>query len=98
MSEHDGTHSSLKQRRSRKVNTTNKENGKQAPATQHPAKDDREAWKAYWKEQGQFWRTEPEIDVERQKYLEERRSINPDIEQGIYPFREGRKYCVSRIG
>jgi uncharacterized protein YjbI with pentapeptide repeats len=88
MSEQDGTHSSLKQRRSRKVNTANKENGKQAPATQHPAKDDREAWKAYWKAQGLSWRTEPEIDVERQKYLEERRSINPDIEQGIYPFRD----------
>jgi uncharacterized protein YjbI with pentapeptide repeats len=32
--------------------------------------------------------TEPEIDAERQKYLAERRSIAPDIERGIYPFKE----------
>ncbi len=35
----------------------------------------------------QLWRTEPEIDTERQRYLAERRAIAPDIEQGIYPFR-----------
>src|SRR6266487_2366510 len=38
--------------------------------------------------QGQPWRTEPEIDEERQKYLAERRSIKPDIEQGIFPFKD----------
>lgn len=55
---------------------------------QRPAKDDKEGWKAYWKAQSQPWRTEPEIDAERQKYLSERRSIIPDIEKGLYPFKD----------
>ncbi len=33
------------------------------------------------------WRTEPEIDLERQMYLSERRSIQSDSELGIYPFQ-----------
>ena len=33
------------------------------------------------------WRTEPEIDVERQMYLSERLAIRADSEQGIYPFQ-----------
>ena len=82
MNEQDGTQSSTKQRRSR---TTTKQNSK-TPALKHPINDDREAWIAYWKEQGQSWRTEPEIDAERQTFLAERRSITPDI-KGIYPFR-----------
>ncbi len=41
-----------------------------------------------WKAQDQPWRTEPEIDAERQKYLAERRNITPDIEYGIYPFKD----------
>ena len=88
MSEQDATQSSTKQRRSRKTNTINQENGKQAPATQRPANDDTEAWKVYWKTQGQPWRTEPEIDAERQKYLAERRNIIPDIEKCIYSFKD----------
>lgn len=88
MSEQDGTQSSIKQRRSRKTNTTNQQNGKQAPAAPRPANDNKEAWRAFWKEQGQPWRTEPEINIERQKYLDGRRGIGPDIEQGIYPFRD----------
>jgi uncharacterized protein YjbI with pentapeptide repeats len=52
-----------------------------------PALDDRDAWHVYWKEQGQPWRAEPEIDTKRQKYLAERRVIPPDIERGIYPFK-----------
>lgn len=35
----------------------------------------------------QPWRTEPEIDAERQTYLAERRSIMPDIKQGIYQLK-----------
>jgi uncharacterized protein YjbI with pentapeptide repeats len=66
----------------------NKRDGTPSPILQRPAKDDKEAWKAYWKEQGQEWRTEPEIDVERQKYLDARRSIKPDIEQSILPFKD----------
>ena len=53
-----------------------------------PNNDDKEAWKAHWKQQDQPWRTEPEIDADRQKYLAERRSIIPNVEQGIYPFRD----------
>lgn len=50
--------------------------------------DDRAGWKAYWTAQGMPWRTEPEIDEERQRYLAERRAVKPDIEKGIYPFRD----------
>jgi hypothetical protein len=52
--------------------------------------DDRNAWKAYWQAQGMPWRTEPEIDAARQAYLAECRAIEPDIERGIYPFRDER--------
>jgi uncharacterized protein YjbI with pentapeptide repeats len=56
---------------------------------QRPASnDDRAAWQAYWKAQGMPWRTEPEIGAERQQYLGERRTVKPDIENGIYPFRD----------
>jgi hypothetical protein len=56
---------------------------------QRPASDhDREAWKAYWKLLGMSWRTEPEIAASRQRYLAERRAIKPDIEGGVYPFRD----------
>ncbi len=58
--------------------------------------EDREGWKNYWaKTQPQewferwgFWRTEPEIDAERQCFLAARRAVQPDIETGIYPFRD----------
>src|SRR5712692_5527000 len=57
---------------------------KQLPAL--PAPDDREAWRIYWKEHQQPWRTEPEIDEQRQSFLAERLSaITPNIEQGLYP-------------
>jgi uncharacterized protein YjbI with pentapeptide repeats len=88
MSEQDGAQSSTKQRGSRKINIVNQQNDKKALAAQRPANDDKEAWKGYWKAQGQPWRTEPEIDGERQQYLAERRSITPNIEQGIYPFKD----------
>lgn len=58
------------------------------PLPQRPTTDDPQAWKAYWQAQGQPWRTEPEIDEERQKYLAERRAIVPDIEKGIYPLKD----------
>ena len=70
-----------------KSSSTNKQISSQAHFLQLPTSDDKEAWKEYWKQQEQPWRTEPEIDKKRQKYLNERRSISPDIEQGIYPFR-----------
>src|SRR5437588_12464952 len=73
--------------RKRKV-PMSEQDGAQATSLQRPIRDDPEAWKAYWKVQGQSWRTEPEIDAERQKYLAERRAIVPDIRQGIYSFRD----------
>jgi hypothetical protein len=61
------------------------QDGRQVSTLQRPTTIDQKAWKTYWKEQGQLWRTEPEIDEERQNYLNERRKIKPEIEQGIYP-------------
>jgi hypothetical protein len=57
----------------------------QAPT--RPATNDPATWEAYWKELNQPWRTEPEINQERQQELEKRRAIVPDIQQGIYPFK-----------
>ncbi len=54
---------------------------------QRPAPGNREAWRSYWKAQGQPWRTEPEIDGVRQAELAQRRDIVPDMEKGIYPFK-----------
>ena len=88
MSEQDGTQPPMKRRRNRTSTIAIQEQGKQVPAAQCPASDDTEAWRAYWKAQGQPWRTEPEIDPERQQYLAEKRSIKPDEEQGIYPFKD----------
>src|SRR5256885_10878939 len=34
------------------------------------------------------WRTEPEIDIERQTYLTERHALVADLERGIYPFQD----------
>jgi uncharacterized protein YjbI with pentapeptide repeats len=54
---------------------------------QYPTANDHDTWLAYWKEHGQPWRTEPEIDSNRQAYLAERLATKPDIVQGIYPFK-----------
>lgn len=53
---------------------------------QRSRKQDHQAWQAFWAKQGKPWRTEPEIDVERQAELAARRSMTPDVAQGIYPF------------
>lgn len=43
-------------------------------------------WNEYWtKEHNEPWRTEPEIDEERKRYLAERRTIAPNIDKGISP-------------
>jgi uncharacterized protein YjbI with pentapeptide repeats len=55
---------------------------------QRPTTDDPKAWWAYWAAQGQTWRSEPEIGIERQHYLAEHRTIVPDVEQGVYPFKD----------
>jgi len=59
----------------------------QVSTLQRPTTNSREDWKAYWDQQGQPWRTEPEIGTERQKHLAERRAIAPDIEKSLYPFK-----------
>src|SRR6266568_4660813 len=74
----------------------NEQDNGQVSTLQHPTTDDPEAWKEYWKavqpkewfEAWGYWRTEPEIDTERQKYLHGRRAIVPVIEQGVYPFKD----------
>jgi uncharacterized protein YjbI with pentapeptide repeats len=55
---------------------------------QRPLPADRDGWHIYWREQNQGWRTEPEIDTERQAYLASHRVIKPNIRQGIYPFKD----------
>src|SRR5271165_2055358 len=45
-------------------------------------------WNTYWKAQGMPWRIEPEIDEKRQRYLTQRRAVKPDVEKGVYPFRD----------
>jgi len=56
---------------------------------QRPAADDTEGWHNYWKtqKQPQPWRTEPEIDTERQTELDRYRGTIPDIRHSIYPFK-----------
>lgn len=38
-----------------------------------PSGQSRAAWAAYWRASGQPWRTEPEVDLERQRFLDGRR-------------------------
>ncbi len=54
-----------------------------SPSNPHDA----ETWKAYWKEQGQPWRTEPIIDEERQQRLLSYSQGGVDIEREMYPFK-----------
>ena len=86
MDEQDHSQLSMKHHWSRP--TGKQDSAVQSTALHHPAHSDKEVWKAYWKHQHQPWRTEPEIAPERQSYLAERRKIAPDIEQGIYPFKD----------
>ena|SRR2546425_12753729 len=62
--------------------------GTQSSTLQRPTANDRDLWRAYWREQRQPWRTEPELDSVRQSFLTERLAIKPDIEQGTYPFKD----------
>jgi hypothetical protein len=51
----------------------------ETPEVQRPITDERDEWKTYWKAQGMPWRTEPEIDEERQEDLARRRGSPPEI-------------------
>ncbi len=62
------------------------QDGIQVSTLHRPANDDEEAWIAYWQAQDQPWRTEPEIDVERKRFLAERRSFELAVIHGNYPF------------
>jgi uncharacterized protein YjbI with pentapeptide repeats len=84
MSKQDQAQISAKHPRSRQ---TSKQSDSSRPVPKQPAHEDIEGWKAYWIQQGQPWRIDPEIDEERQKYLTERRNIIPDIEQNLYPLK-----------
>jgi uncharacterized protein YjbI with pentapeptide repeats len=61
-----------------------------SPLTQRPSTSDEESWRDYWQKQGLPWRTEPEIDEERQEFLAKCRGIRPDIKKGVYPFKNVR--------
>ncbi len=50
-----------------------------------PTGDNRAEWKAYWEQQGEAWRTEPEIAETRQAELRERQLHNQD-----FPFKDMR--------
>ncbi len=52
-----------------------------------PTIADRTQWPDYWKAMGQTWRTEPEIDLDRQQFLRERLVIEVDLDEGVYQFR-----------
>jgi uncharacterized protein YjbI with pentapeptide repeats len=55
----------------------------------HPAPAAHKTWNDYWtNEHHQPWRTEPEIDWQRQQYLAKRLTIQADIEHGAYPFKD----------
>ena len=54
---------------------------------QRPTARDSEAWRIYWGSRGQPWRTRPEIDEPRQEKLAQYLAIAPDVERGIYPFK-----------
>src|SRR5947209_1456240 len=50
----------------------------QLSTLQRPTTNNQGEWKAYWKQQGQPRRTEPEIGEGRQRYLNERRQSSAD--------------------
>src|SRR6266516_2143871 len=53
-----------------------------------PKTNDAQTWASYWQAQSQPWRKEPEIDPERQSFLEKQRAIPPDVARGQYPFKD----------
>ncbi|GCE07065.1 pentapeptide repeat-containing protein [Dictyobacter aurantiacus] len=45
-------------------------------------------WRAHWQTRGQEWRTEAEIDAQRQVELNACLERETDIERGLYPFKD----------
>jgi uncharacterized protein YjbI with pentapeptide repeats len=62
-----------------------------------PAPEGYTSWPDYWKAHGMPWRTEPEIDEERQRYLAERQAITADVEKAIYPFFDAMNHTHIRL-
>ncbi len=60
---------------------------KAPPSFQPPNTNDDRAWHAYWEAQAQPWRTEPEINSERQQYLGEHLTVK-EREWERYPFKD----------
>ena len=54
---------------------------------QCPALNDLHGWGNYWRAQDQPWRTEPEIDEDRQSFLITRCLKIAEINRGEYPFK-----------
>jgi hypothetical protein len=63
-------------------------------AAQHATSDERAIAAAGWRALGMPWRTEPEIDAQRQAYLNVRRAVTPNIERGIYAFRDANSRII----
>ncbi len=61
----------------------------QTPSVLHPRiPQTSEEWRDRWRAASRrHWRTEPEINEERQEELRKCRAIIPDLEKGIYPFK-----------
>ena len=57
------------------------------PSLERPNTNDRRAWHAYWEVQDQPWRTESEIDIERQQYLDAHLAVE-EREWERYPFKD----------
>jgi uncharacterized protein YjbI with pentapeptide repeats len=60
------------------------------PLTTHiaTAPYDPATWKTYWQENNQPWRSEPQLDEERQRQLLDYAQRGVDIEHAIYPFKD----------
>lgn len=58
------------------------------PALQNSMDNDCDIWRDYWRTRNQPWRTEPEIDVERQATLNKYLITITNNEYGIYPFKD----------
>lgn len=53
---------------------------------QYPTTNDSNTWRAYWHAMDQPWRTEPEIDEQRQRFLRSCLRTVPRDNSEIYPF------------
>jgi uncharacterized protein YjbI with pentapeptide repeats len=84
MSDQDETQATTKRQSSWQAS---KQNNLQPLAWQRPRNDDKAVWRAHWTSQEQPWRTEPEIDTARQKYLEKCLYSITKEKQNSYPFQ-----------